>query len=76
MRPEITRLAETDPMPPGKLLGRGSGKNGRPTVTDLIKPRESKASLRETASAFRKKLADEREKYATYRRGNRYVRHV
>ena len=37
-RPEITRLAESDPIPPppaNKSLGRGSGKDGRPLVSDL-----------------------------------------
>jgi hypothetical protein len=56
-RPEITRLAETDPMPtppPGELLGRGSGKDGRPTVAGLIKARESEAALRDTTDALRK----------------------
>ena len=55
-RPEITRLAETDPIPPpppGKVLGRGTGKDGRPTVIDLIKARESEAALRETMDALR-----------------------
>ena len=47
------------PPPPGKLLGGGSGKDGRPT--DLIKVRES-AALRETTAALRKELADERRK--------------
>ena len=38
-RPEITRLAESDPMPPppaNKSMGRGSGKDGRPIISDLI----------------------------------------
>ena len=47
-RPEITRLAETDPMPPptaNKSMGRGSGKDGRPLVSDLIQDRETEATL-------------------------------
>ena len=54
------------PPPLGKRLGRGTGKDGRPTVTDLIKARESEASLRETTDALRKELADERAQYAKY----------
>ena len=40
--PEITRLAENDPMPPppaNKSIGRRSGKDGRPTVSGLIQAR-------------------------------------
>jgi len=54
------------PPPPGKLLGRGSGKDGCPTVTDLIKARASEAALRETTDSLRTELADERAKYAKY----------
>jgi hypothetical protein len=46
-RPEITRLAETDSMPPPptkRSMGRGSGKDGRPLVTDLIKAREAEVT--------------------------------
>ena len=48
-RPEITRLAESDPIPPpptNRSLGRGTGKDGRSTVIDLIKAREAEADLR------------------------------
>jgi hypothetical protein len=58
--PEITRLEETDPIPPpppGKS-GCGSGKDGRPTVTDLIKARESEAALRDTTQALRNAASD------------------
>ena len=57
MRPEITRLAETDPMPPpsaNRSLGRGTGKAGRPTITDLIRAREVKADFRASEAALRK----------------------
>ena len=64
------------PQPLGKLLGRGIDKDGRPTVTDLIKTRESEAALRETTDALRKELADERAKYAKYLSTSRYDRNL
>ena len=56
-RPEIIRLAEIDQMPPpaNRSLGRVSGKDGRPLVSDLIQAREIEADLR-------KQLAEERKK--------------
>ena len=63
-RPEITRLAVSDPMPPppaNKGLGRGSGKDGRPLVSDLVQARENEAALR-------KQLEEERKKHAAFRK--------
>ena len=60
-RPEITRLAESDPMPPPLAnwsLGCGAGKAGRPTVTDLIK----------ALAALRKELAEEYKQFEDFRR--------
>ena len=54
------------PHPEIKSLGCGAGKDGRPTVTDLIKPRE--ASLRASEASFRKELAEERRRYEDFRR--------
>ena len=74
-RPEITRLAETDPMPPppaNRSLGRGSGENGRPLVTDIIKVREAEAELRASEASLRKERKSVndsriiREAYADY----------
>jgi len=49
-RPEITRLPEYDdnngsPTTTGKVSGKGSGKDGRPIVADLVRLRESEARL-------------------------------
>jgi len=60
-RPEITRLADYDPMAPppvNRTLGRGTGKAGRPTVTDQIKAREAEAELRASEAALRKELTE------------------
>ena len=62
-RLEITRLAESDPMPPppeNKVLGRGSGKDGCSLVADLIQARETEA-------ASRKQLEEERKKHEAFR---------
>jgi len=62
-RPEITRLAESDPMPPPPAnigLGQGSGKDGRPLVSDLIQARETEAALH-------KQVEEEREKNEAFR---------
>ena len=56
-RPEITRLAETDPMSPppaNRSMGRGSGKDGRLLVMDLIKAGEAEADLWVSEAALRK----------------------
>ena len=69
-RPEITRLAETDPMPPSPAnssMGRGSGKDGRPLVIDKIKKREAEADLRASEAALRKELAEERKRFEDFR---------
>jgi len=69
-RPEITRLAETDPMPPplaNRSMGRGLGKDGCPLVIDLIKAREAEAELRASEAALRKKLAEERKRFEKFR---------
>jgi len=55
-------------MPPplaNMSLGRGTGKDGRPTVTDLIKAREAEADLR--ASELRRELAEERKRFEDFR---------
>ena len=60
MCPEITRLAETNPMPAppaNGLMGRVSGKDGRPLVIDQIKAREAEADLRASEAALHKELA-------------------
>ena len=60
-RVRLTRLAESDPMSPppaNKSMGRGSGKDGRPIVSDLIQAREAEA-----AEALRKELAEERKRH-------------
>ena len=59
-RPEITRLPEYDdnngsPTITGKVVGKGSGKDGRPIVADLVRLRESEARLAQ-------ELADEKAK--------------
>ena len=62
-RPEITRLTENDPMPPptaSKSLGRGSGKDGRPLVSDLAQARANEALLRQ-------QLTEERQKNDAFR---------
>ena len=51
------------PPPADKSLGRGTGKYGRPTVTDLIKAREAEADLRASEDALRKELAEERKRF-------------
>ena len=58
-RPEITRSAESDPMsspPANTSMGRGSGKDVRPTVSDLIQAREAEAASRDAEAALRKEL--------------------
>ena len=70
-RPEITRLAETDPMPPppaNRSMERGSGKDGRPLVIDLIKAREAEADLWASEAALRKELVEERKRLEDFRR--------
>ena len=50
-------------MPPptaNKSMGRGSGKDGRPLVSDLIQARETEATLR-------KQLEEERKRHETFR---------
>jgi hypothetical protein len=62
-RPEITRLTENDPVPPPtakKLLGRGSGKAGRPLVSDLAQARANEALLKQ-------QLMEERQKHDAFR---------
>ena len=62
-RPEITRLTESDPMPPPPVnnsLGRGSGKDGRPLVSDLVQARAKEVALR-------KQLEEERQKHDAFR---------
>jgi hypothetical protein len=62
-RPEITRLTDADPMPPppaSKSLGRGSGKAGRPRVSDLAQSRANEAQLRQ-------QLTEERQKHDAFR---------
>ena len=57
-RPEITRLTENAPMPPptaSKSLGRGSGKDGRPLVSDLAQARANEALLRQQLTEVRQK---------------------
>ena len=46
------------PPPANRSLGRGSGKDARPLVTDLIKAREAEAEaeLRASEAALRKEL--------------------
>ena len=69
--PEITRLAVTDPMPPpptNRSLGRGTGKAGRPTVTDQIKARKAEADLRASEAALRKELVEERKRFKDFSR--------
>jgi len=54
--------AEYEPMPPppaNKSLGRETGKDGRPTVTDLSKAREGEI-LRETEASLLREMAEER----------------
>ena len=48
------------PPPANKGLGRGSGKDGRPLVSDLVQARENEAALR-------KQLEKERKKHAAFR---------
>ena len=62
-RPEITRLAESDSMPPppaNKGLRRGSDKDGRPLVADIIQARE-------TEEALRKQLEEKRKQHEAFR---------
>ena len=49
-------------------MGRGSGKDGRPLVIDLIKAREVEADLRASEAALRKELAEERKRFEDFRR--------
>ena len=69
-RPEKTRLAESDPMPlppAKKSMGRGSGKDGRPTVSDLIQVRQAEAASRDVEAALRKELAEVRKRHEAFR---------
>ena len=50
----------------GKALGRGSGKDGRPTITDLIRE-GSEAALRVSQAALQKQLTDKRQRYEAIR---------
>ena len=43
------------PPPVNKSLGRGSGKDGRPLVSDLAQARENEAALRKQLEAERQK---------------------
>ena len=50
-------------MPPhaaNKRMGRGSDKDGHPTVSDLIQAREVEAASREAEAALRKERVEER----------------
>ena len=49
-------------------MERGTGKAGRPTVTDLIQAREVEANLRISEVALRKELAEERKRFEDFRR--------
>ena len=49
-------------------MGRGSGKDGRPLVIDLIKAREAEADLRASEASLRKELAEERKRFEDFRR--------
>ena len=65
-RPEITRLDESDPMPPppaNKSMGRVSGKDGRPTVSGLIQAREAEEASRDAEAVLRKELAEDRKRH-------------
>ena len=48
-------------------MGRGSGKDGRPTVSDLIQAREAEAASRDAEVALRKELAEERKRHEAFR---------
>ena len=48
-------------------MRRGSGKDGRPLVIDLIKAREAEADLRVSKAAIRKELAEERKRFEDFR---------
>ena len=70
-RPEITRLADTDPLPPSPAdssMRRGSGKDGRPFFIDLIIAREAEDDLRASEAVQRKELAEERKRFEDFRR--------
>jgi len=50
------------------MLGLGTGKARRPTVTDLIKAREAETDLRASDASLRKELAEERKRFEDFRR--------
>ena len=64
-RAEIKRLAEYDPA--NKCMGQGSGKDGRPTVSDLIQDGEVEAASRDAEAALRKELAEELKRHEAFR---------
>ena len=56
------------PLPPeNKGLERGSGKHGRPTVSDLIQAQEAEAVMRDSEVSLRKELAEERKRNEAFR---------
>ena len=67
-RPKITRLAEGDLCHHlRQTKGQGSrGKDGRPTVSDLIQAQETEAASRDTEAASRKELAEERKRHEAF----------
>ena len=49
-------------------MGRGSGKDGRPLIIDLIKAREAEDDIQVYEAALRKELAEERKRFEDFRR--------
>ena len=45
-------------LPANISMGRGSGKDGRPTAYDLIQAREAKEASRDAEKAYRKELVE------------------
>ena len=55
------------PPPANKSMGRRCGKDGRPTVSDLIQAREAEAVSRDAEVALRKELAEKRQRHEDFR---------
>ena len=53
-------------------MERGSCKDGRPTVSNIIQAREAEASIRDFEAALRKELAEERKPHEAFRREESY----
>ena len=55
------------PPPANKSMGRGSGKDGRPTISDIIQAQEAEAASRDAEAALRKELVEENKRHEAFR---------